>query len=453
MIFLQWKFKSRKRAGTSQIKQKYVSLIHVSVLVITMLLGMTSICLAQGNTWTTKADMEVPRYQHGTCVVNGKIYAIGGENFGNGCNSPGSQWVEEYDPSTDTWSIKEDMPTERQGLSISAVNGKIYVIGGSPLTCSGELSTVAEYDPQSDTWDTTKTSMQVPRHGLSTSVVNGKIYAIGGYNYSDNIALADVEEYDPITDTWTTKKDMPTARVWLSTCVVDGKIYAFGGHGTVPPYSSLKTVEVYDPVTNTWTTKDDMPTWLQNSPASTVNGFMYLFGGSTSPGGSPRTEVREYNPISDTWLTISQMLSARVAAHSSELNGKIYVIGGSTTNWPFQPTTTVQVYTPPVTGVEDQGENNPAEFALHQNYPNPFNPETIIKYQIPELSLVTLKVYDVLGNKVAILVNEEQVVGSYKVEFDATALPSGIYFYRLQVYPANGGAGNYVETKKMVLLR
>jgi hypothetical protein len=88
----------------------------------------------------------------------------------------------------------------------------------------------------------------------------------------------------------------------------------------------------------------------------------------------------------------------------------------------------------------------PLSFNLSQNYPNPFNPSTKIKYQIPELSFVTLKVYDVLGNEVAALVNEEKPVGSYELEFNATSLPSGIYFYRLQ-------AGSFVETKKMVLLK
>ncbi len=89
---------------------------------------------------------------------------------------------------------------------------------------------------------------------------------------------------------------------------------------------------------------------------------------------------------------------------------------------------------------------NPSDYALHQNFPNPFNPTTNIKYQIPELSYVTLKVYDVLGSEVAILVSEEKQVGSYEVEFDATTLPSEVYFYRLQ-------AGSFVETKKMVLLK
>lgn len=88
----------------------------------------------------------------------------------------------------------------------------------------------------------------------------------------------------------------------------------------------------------------------------------------------------------------------------------------------------------------------PKLYSLSQNYPNPFNPITTINFQIPELSFVTLNVYDVLGNEIVTLVNEEKPTGSYEAEFDATNLPSGIYFYKLQ-------AGDFIQTKKMILLK
>ncbi len=83
---------------------------------------------------------------------------------------------------------------------------------------------------------------------------------------------------------------------------------------------------------------------------------------------------------------------------------------------------------------------------MSQNYPNPFNPVTAIKFGVPEKSNIVLKVFNALGEEVVQLVNEEKPMGSYEVEFDATSLPSGIYFYRLQV-------GSFVETKKMILLK
>ncbi len=88
----------------------------------------------------------------------------------------------------------------------------------------------------------------------------------------------------------------------------------------------------------------------------------------------------------------------------------------------------------------------PSGFSLEQNYPNPFNPSTVIGYQLPVNGNVTLKVYDILGNEVAVLVDEELPAGSYEVEFAARELSSGMYFYKLQ-------AGNFVETKKMILMR
>jgi len=87
-----------------------------------------------------------------------------------------------------------------------------------------------------------------------------------------------------------------------------------------------------------------------------------------------------------------------------------------------------------------------SDFVLLQNYPNPLNPSTKIQYQIPEINFVTLMVYDVLGNEIATLVNEEKPPGSYKVEFNAEGLTSGIYFYQLS-------AGNFIKTKKMILLK
>jgi hypothetical protein len=83
---------------------------------------------------------------------------------------------------------------------------------------------------------------------------------------------------------------------------------------------------------------------------------------------------------------------------------------------------------------------------MEQNYPNPFNPTTKIKYQIAKAGFVNLQVYDVLGNEVVTLINKEMQAGSYEVEFDASILPSGIYYYTLN-------AGEFSQTKKMILLK
>jgi hypothetical protein len=98
------------------------------------------------------------------------------------------------------------------------------------------------------------------------------------------------------------------------------------------------------------------------------------------------------------------------------------------------------------TDVKGFGNGVPDAFALNQNYPNPFNPSTKIQFEIPEARFVTLKVYNLLGQEVASLINDRLEAGRYRAEFDARNLPSGTYIYRLQ-------AGTFTETKKMLLLR
>jgi len=85
-------------------------------------------------------------------------------------------------------------------------------------------------------------------------------------------------------------------------------------------------------------------------------------------------------------------------------------------------------------------------YSLEQNFPNPFNPSTKIRFNIPEQGLVSLKVFNLLGEEVANLVNAEMTAGNYEVDFNAKAISSGIYFYTLK-------AGNFISTKKMILLK
>ncbi len=98
-----------------------------------------------------------------------------------------------------------------------------------------------------------------------------------------------------------------------------------------------------------------------------------------------------------------------------------------------------------VTNVESQ-QSVPTQFTLYQNYPNPFNPTTVISYQLPVSSNVSIKVYDLLGREVAVLVDEYKSAGRYKVEFNAFSLASGVYYYQLK-------SGSFINSKKMILMR
>lgn len=299
--------------------------------------------------WEAKADMPTARASFASVTVNGKIYAIGGNNVPQS-GYCGLTEVEEYDPNTDTWLTKRNMPTGRQCFSAAAINGKIYAIGGYR---GGYQTAVEEYDPVADTW-LTKRSMPAGRAITTASAVNGKIYVIGGYNICSR-STDKVEEYDPEIDFWSTKASMPTARMGTTSSMVNGKIYVIGGHDD---FNYLGTVEVYDPATDIWETGFTMmPTARYSATASVVNGKIYVIGGENS--GIYNT-VEEYDPETDTWRSsdinaydftpgeqdLTPMITARNGLESAVVDNKIYVIGGY--HDPYTIGNKVEEYTPPL---------------------------------------------------------------------------------------------------------
>lgn len=111
--------------------------------------------------------------------------------------------------------------------------------------------------------------------------------------------------------------------------------------------------------------------------------------------------------------------------------------------------TILRTITGEVTWVKDDPSAKggiPNHFGLAQNYPNPFNPSTTIEYSLPEAGFVTLKIYNVLGEEIATLIAGDHAAGAFKATWEASGLPSGVYFYRLT-------AGGYVQTMKMILMK
>jgi hypothetical protein len=185
--------------------------------------------------------------------------------------------------------------------------------------------------------------------------------------------------------------------------------------------------------------------------------------------------VLKSNDGGETWSNISPGISTnfRSAINASDkihvvgLGGSILLTADGGANWFAQdsPTSndlndiveidngdlvavgaggTILVYSE-LTGVENT-KNNPAAFSVAQNYPNPFNPSTRIRYSIPHSSSVSIKVYDLIGNEIQTLVNEEKPGGSYEITWNAYDLPSGVYFYQIR-------AGEFFQTNKMLLLK
>jgi len=281
------------------------------------------------DTWTKKASMHVARSKLGVAVVNGKIYAIGGDARSGKWPYVGSivGTNEEYDPATDTWTFKASMPTPRYGFAIAVYQNKIYCIGGiKSVGSAGWKGTgVTEvYDPATNTWET-KTAMPTARFELQANVVNGKIYLIGGYvpelSAFPNATSSLNEVYDPATDSWTTKAPIPVATRDYPSAVVDNKIYVIGGLSSSPK-SNLN--QIYDPETDTWSRGALMPL-----------GLRYGAAGATTGVNAPKriysfcergTQV--YDPENDSWTFGTDLPTIRQSFGVAVVKDTLYVIGG-----------------------------------------------------------------------------------------------------------------------------
>jgi len=194
------------------------TIISVIILLFTAAVKDDEV-FAQTGTWTIKTSMPTPRSHLAVGEVNGVLYAVGGMKDRSCCPYPFIATVEAYDGMTDTWTSKASMPTPRADLGLGVINGVLYAVGGNNGDNAG-LTTVEAYDPASDTW-TTKASMPTSRYGLGVAVVNGLLYAVGGHNTNIG-SLGTVEAYDPVSDTWTTKASMPTPRNRLAAVSIGG---------------------------------------------------------------------------------------------------------------------------------------------------------------------------------------------------------------------------------------
>ena len=233
----------------------------------------------QTNTWQQLADLPTPRTYPYTAVVNGIIYVFGGwyTDKVEGLKYP--VVVEAYDPVTDTWTQKKDMPVSRVHPAIGVVDEKIYIIGGSTGWGHAHvrrMDRVDIYDPATDTWEQ-GTKMPTQRDPYLGGVVNNRIYIIGGYGPPAGQVLPVIEEYDPISRQWRKMKDMVNVKSSFRTVVVEDEIYVIGGINGARQY--LTTVDVYHPQTETWRDIPAIPRPIYPQGAATVDSKIYVFGG------------------------------------------------------------------------------------------------------------------------------------------------------------------------------
>jgi hypothetical protein len=208
--------------------------------------------------------------------VDGIIYAIGG----GGMADPVTGAVEAYDPKTDTWvAAKTEMPTPRCGHTACAVDGIIYTIGGVRAVGGNPvvMPTVEAYDPKTDQW-TPKAQLPIAAGFLVARAVNGVIYAFAGKR---------TFAYDPQTDSWTTKAPIPDGSLncrGSASSVADGIVYLFGGD-SADLYTTYDLTLACDPVQDGFTAKRKIPMKCLLAAAATIDGKIYLTGGGNADLG------------------------------------------------------------------------------------------------------------------------------------------------------------------------
>ncbi|MHC4581645.1 MAG: Kelch repeat-containing protein, partial [Planctomycetota bacterium] len=306
--------------------------------IVSGFLSTASVCSAVEYIWTRKADMPTARWVHASSAVEGKIYVIGGKT-----SEPGAtllSTVEAYDPVRDTWTRRADLPTPTAYFSTCSVNGKIYAIGGN---WGIGIRTVQEYNPVTDRW-TRKADMPTRRHSSSASILNGQIYVMGGSNERNDIypiALTCVEAYDPQADIWTTKADMLEGLWGASSSVVNGRIYTIGGRT-----GATDVVLEYNLSTDIWGRKASIPTRRRNFVTCVLDGKIYAIGGWIHSNAYPNSSLEVYDPEMDIWTVETETPFLRACFSASVVNNRIYVIGGTDRPHPCRATSTVYEFGP-----------------------------------------------------------------------------------------------------------
>ncbi len=291
--------------------------------------------------WTTRTAPSVRRQYAAVAALAGKLYLIGGQRTDAGVvPGPATGAVEVYDPRTDSWSSAAPLPTARMGLVAAVVNGKLYAIGGQTDGFSTSVTGVVEiFDPATGNWSPGP-PMRVPRSfaagaALAVNVagfLEPRIFVAGG-RVGDVDALADFDAYDPVDNLWGALPFMPTPRRELAAAAAGGRFLAVGGYsGLVNQW--VATVESYDPVTGAWQSRTPMANARSGLVAAVVGNRLLAAGGENveralsvlegvdlpaDPGAALAWKTRTASPVAFT----------RAAA--AVVDAKVYVLADGLT--------------------------------------------------------------------------------------------------------------------------
>jgi len=423
------------------------------------------------NTWSFLAPLNIARNGPSAVTYNGKIYVFGGDDQSN--NSIAE--VEEYDPLSNTWTVISYMTLPRRVMGATIIGSKAYLIGGTANTIN--YKRVDIYDIELNSWSLGPDKLMEGR-AIGVESIENYIFAIGGLIQPP--PYAQVEMLDIASQSWSVKTPMPSGRSAFGHSVYNNEIYVVGGYPgnvvalnevlkyhpdesfislgfDIKPQSCPNPLNVKSkgkiPVAILGTSEFDVvdidPTTLLLEGIAPIR---WAIEDVTTPveGGEQCDCTTDGSDDFDD-LILKFNTQELVAALGSVNNGDeliLTITGNLLDGTPIEGSDCVIIKAKGnlVRDLTDNSGQVPEAYSLLENYPNPFNPSTIIIYSVPETGSVKLAIYNTLGEEVVVLVDGMVEAGFYEVSFNASSLPSGIYFYRLQ-------SGSFVDTKKMILMK
>ncbi len=300
--------------------------------------GLSTVILAftvanvPGVTFKTRTATGLARKNGAAAVISNILYVAGGTTGATFTNTGSTQ---SYDPSTTTWTTLANMNIPRTLVAGDQLLGKFFVVGGSDAGGNVVNSNEA-YDPSLT--DPTMppgggnpplgwsqfTSMNHARIRHRAVTVGAQMYVFGGDDSGGNL-VAIPEAYNPDTDSWTDLATMPTPRDDVAVATLNNFVYVIGGRSQTQ--AAVTTVERYDPANDVWATVAPLPTPLRYQHAATINGKIYVAGGYPGSGSPSVNTVYFYDPPSNTWVTGPAMpIPSNLFETSAQGNNLMYIV-------------------------------------------------------------------------------------------------------------------------------
>ena len=421
-----------------------------SIIKMSLLIFLVSAGLLQGTpgNWEVMGKMPVKLYGAEAVVVDSTIYVLGG--YSDSLQAV-VDWIMAFNPKNNQWHLAGHMVKKRVNFVAGVVGKKIYYFGGEYYNTFKANGLLEVFDCDSLVTAVADSNKKFNRISASGIFDSSSIYVVGGRVYNPPQGQNSyIFEYSIPTKTVIfSYGGMPGIQEEQSTVFYKNYIYILGGiYNTVSD-----DIRIYKLQNHQLTEIHPGLTTLRASARALLlpdTNLIVIMGGFNE-GSRALNSVEQYS-INDSIHVSGSILSPlnkkRKNFMSVYFNHSIYVFGGQNE---FD-NSVMEIERFDFINAVDESENQiPSGFSVAQNYPNPFNPATTIRYNVPETSLISLKVYDLLGNVVDELVNETKHPGNYSVIFPGNNLTSGVYFYRLSATGYNGMV--FSETKKMILLK